>query len=521
MYSKDFQNEQKGLCKMNRVRTIAVFLLFVAAVVGISISTSAQMSENVLRSAHDAEWTGLDPHVASTVSSFYVLANVVESLTTNSDDIELTPLLATDWSQSDDGLTWTFNLREGVHFTNGVEMTSEHVVFSMNRIINPETGSGRGASVGGPDAVWEAVGSHSVSVSTPQPNAILPVLLSSRGTAVVHPDSVDENGVIVVPIGTGPFTIEDLDGTISMNLIKNDNYWQEGLPLLDAVEITVIQEDAAREAALLGGEVDFVTSIAPQAVQALQDNSDVVVLVSPALAYKYIGLNLTREPLNDARVRQAIAYAINRDDLCSAGDFGLCTPLYGGPIDVGSPWHFDYAPYSQDLDKARALLAEAGYADGFEMELMPTSTYQDTVRQAQVLQAQLGAIGIRSTINAPEWAEWLELEGNFRYDGYICSWNGLVDVEHYFYLQHRTDEVFNFTGYSDPDFDALVDQGRQIADFDERYAIYAEANRILVDAVPYVYFYNPAFVRAMSPRVEGYVLRSDNANLYMNTSLGE
>ena len=506
---------------MKRVRIIAVLVLIVAAVVGISISTSAQMSENVLRSAHDAEWTGLDPHVASTVSSFYVLANVVESLTTNSDDIELTPLLATDWSQSDDGLTWTFNLREGVHFTNGVEMTSEHVVFSMNRIINPETGSGRGASVGGPDAVWEAAGAYSVSATTPQPNAILPILLSSRGTAVVHPDSVDENGVIVVPIGTGPFTIEDLDGTISMNLIKNDNYWQEGLPLLDAVEITVIQEDAAREAALLGGEVDFVTSIAPQAVQALQDNSDVVVLVSPALAYKYIGLNLTREPLNDARVRQAIAYAIKRDDLCSAGDFGLCTPLYGGPIDVGSPWHFDYAPYSQDLDKARALLAEAGYADGFEMELMPTSTYQDTVRQAQVLQAQLGAIGIRSTINAPEWAEWLELEGNYRYDGYICSWNGLVDVEHYFYLQHRTDEVFNFTGYSDPDFDALVDQGRQIADFDERYAIYAEANRILVDAVPYVYFYNPAFVRAMSPRVEGYVLRSDNANLYMNTSLGE
>ena len=100
-------------------------------------------------------------------------------------------------------------------------------------------------------------------------------------------------------------------------------------------------------------------------------------------------------------------------------------------------------------------MAEAGYADGFDMELMPTSTYQDTVRQAQVLQAQLAAIGIRTTINAPEWAEWLELEGNFRYDGYICSWNGLIDVEQYYYLQHRTDEVFNFTGYSDSAFDAF------------------------------------------------------------------
>ena len=313
--------------------------------------------------------------------------------------------------------------------------------------------------------------------------------------------------------------MEDLDGTISMTLAKNEDYWQEGLPLLDAVEITVIQEDAAREAALLGGEVDFVTSVARQAVQALQDNPDVNVLVSPALAYKYIGLNLQREPYNDVRVRQAIAYAINRDDLCAAGDFGLCTPLYGGPIDTASPWHFDYAPYSQDIEKAKALLAEAGYADGFDMELMPTSTYQDTVRQAQVLQAQLGAIGIRTTINAPEWAEWLELEGNFRYDGYICSWNGLIDVEQYYYLQHRTDEVFNFTGYSDPAFDALVEQGRTISDFDERYAIYEQANQILVDAVPYVYFYNPAFVRAMSPRVQGYVLRPDNNNLYMNTWL--
>ena len=504
---------------MKRVKLIVPLVLLVALVMGISLSTSAQMSEQVLQSAHDAEWTGLDPHVASTVSSFYVLANVVESLTTNNDNIELTPLLATDWSQSDDGRTWTFNLREGVQFSNGEAMTSEHVVFSMNRIINPETGSGRVASVGGPDAVWEAVDSHTVSVTTTEPNAILPVLLSARSTAVVHPDSVDENGVIVVPIGTGPFTVEDLDGTISMRLVKNENYWQEGLPLLDAVEITVIQEEAAREAALLGGEVDFITSVAPQSVQALQDNPDVNMLVSPALAYKYIGLNLTREPFDDARVRQAIAYAINRDDLCAAGDFGLCTPLYGGPIDTGSPWHFDYAPYAYDPDKARALLAEAGLADGFEMELMPTSTYQDTVRQAQVLQAQLGAVGIRTTINAPEWAEWLELEGNYRYDGYICSWNGLVDVEHYFYLQHRTDEVFNFTGYSDPDFDALVEQGRQVSGFDERYAIYEQANQILVDAVPYVYFYNPAFTRAMSPRVQGYVLRSDNQNLYMNTYL--
>ena len=178
-----------------------------------------------------------------------------------------------------------------------------------------------------------------------------------------------------------------------------------------------------------------------------------------------------------------------------------------------------YAPYDRNIDKARELLAEAGYPDGFEMELMPTSTYQNTVRHAQVVQANLAEIGIETTINAPEWAEWLELEGSFQYDGYLCGWNGLVDADQYYFLQHRTGEVFNFTGYSNPEFDALVDAGRGTADFDERYAIYEQANQILVDDAPYIYFYNPSFVRGLSPKVQGYVIRSDDLTLFMNTWL--
>jgi peptide/nickel transport system substrate-binding protein len=344
--------------------------------------------------------------------------------------------------------------------------------------------------------------------------------LSGRSQAIVHPDSVDEDGKIVVPIGTGPFTIEDLEGTISLTLAKNENYWQEGLPYLDAVEVIVITEDAAREAALLGGEVDFIRYIAPQSIAALQENEDVVVLISPALAYHYMGINLTREPLSDVRVRQAIAYTIDRQQICDAGYFGICTPIQG-PIDTGSPWYFDYAPYDRDLDKAHELLAEAGYADGFEMELMPTSAFPDSVREAQVVQANLAEIGIQTTINAPEWAEWLDLEGNYQYDGYICSWNGLTDVDQYYYLQHRTGEVFNFTGYSNPEFDALVDAGRQVADFDERYAIYEQANKILVDDAPYIYFYNPAFSRGLSPNVNGYAIRADDVTLFINTWLDE
>jgi peptide/nickel transport system substrate-binding protein len=508
---------------MKKIKLAVPLLLLIVLAISMSLlSVSAQepRSGGVLKAATDAEWTGLDPHVASTVSSFVIIGNVVEGLTYLNDSMELEPLLAESWELSEDQLTWTFTLRQGVTFSNGAEFNAESVVYSMNRILDPATGSGRVSAVGGADAVWQAVDTYTVSVTTPTVDVTLPTQLASAATGIIHPDSVTAEGTVVVPIGTGPFTIEDLDGTISVRLVKNPNYWQAGLPYLDAVEISVIQEGAAREAALLGGSVDWIRFVEPQSLPALQADSSIVVQVSPALAYHYIGMNLTREPFNDVRVRQAISYALDRQQICDAGAFGVCTPIQG-PIDTGSPWYFDYAPYDQDLEKARQLLAEAGFPNGFEMELMPTATYQDTVRQAQVIQAQLAAIGITATINAPEWAEWLELEGNFQFDAYICSWNGLVDVDQYYYLQHRTGQVFNFTGYSNPEFDALVDQGRQVADFDARYAIYEQANKILVDDAPYIYFYNPSFTRAMTAKVEGYVIRPDDATFFARTWLAE
>ena len=212
-------------------------------------------------------------------------------------------------------------------------------------------------------------------------------------------------------------------------------------------------------------------------------------------------------------MRQAIAYAIDRQQICEAAYFGLCEPLQG-PIGTGSPWHFDYAPYASapNLDKARQLLSDAGYPDGFQMEWLPTQQYQETVRAAQVLQAQLSQIGIQSTINAPEWAQWLDLEGNFNYDAYICNWNGLKDADQYYYLQHHTGLVFNFTGYSNPQFDQLVEEGRSTSDFATRYDIYQQANKILVDDAPYIYMYNKLEIRAYSPVVKGFVVRSDQAN---------
>ena len=504
------------------MKKLSIMLMVIALVAMSAVSMlfaqedMMPVSGGTLNVAFQNDWESLDPHVTSSYSSLQILNNVLETLTTFDAEGNLIPGLATEWSQSEDGLTWTFTLREGVMFSNGREFTADDVVFTYERFLDPEGGfSGSSANIGAPGTTVTAVDTYTVAITTPESVAIEPILLGlNKATGIIASESVLEDGSIQIPIGTGPFAIAEVDGTSSLRLERNENYWQEGLPYLDAVEISPIPDDTVRETALRGGEVDWVLAIAPQSYEALQADEGIVVDTAAQLSYDYIGFNLTREPFSDVRVRQAISYALDREQICEAAFFGLCEALYGGPAGSGSAWQFDYAPYasSPDLDRARELLAEAGYPDGFEMEWLPTTAYGETVRSAQVLQAQLSAIGITSTINAPEWAEWLELEGNFMYDAYICNWNALKDADQYFYLQHRTGLVFNFTGYSNEQFDALVDEGRSVAGFDERYAIYEQANQILVDEAPYVFMYNKQEIRAYNSNVHGFVVRPDQAN---------
>lgn len=483
---------------------------------GVSEEAGSEMagaqSGGTLRVAFQNEWAGLDPHTVSSYSSYQILNNVLEGLTTFDDELNLQPALAESWEQSEDGLTWTFHLREGVLFHNGREMTADDVKWSFERLIDPATGAGNAGRVGPAETQIEVIDDYTVAITHPEPFGIFPQSIGfDKSTGIVAQESLEDDGTISIPIGTGPFKITDVQGTTRLVLERHQDYWQDGLPYLDEIIIEPIPDDTVRETALRSGEVDWILAIAPQSFESLSNEEGITVSTAPQLSYDYIGMNLTREPFDDVRVRQAIALAINRDELCQAGFFGLCETIQG-PVGTGSPWYFDYAPYGQDLERARQLLVDAGYPDGFEMELLPTTQYGETVRAAQVLQQQLAEIGIDATINAPEWSEWLELEGNFMYDAYICNWNGLIDADQYYYLQHRSDQVFNFTGYSNSEFDELVDQGRSMSDFDARYEIYEQANQILVDDAPYIYMYNKQEIRAFGDHVMGFVVRPDQAN---------
>jgi peptide/nickel transport system substrate-binding protein len=491
------------------MKRFVVLLVLLALLTGVAIAQEP-VSGGTLRAAWQSEWESLDPHLASSEATFQVLNNVMETLTFFDDDMNLIPWLAESWEQSEDGLVWTFQLREGVQFSNGRELTAADVAWSFGRLTDPAIGSGNAWRVGG--AVVEAVDDYTVTFTTPSPIATLPAsLAANKSTGIMAQESVNEEGIVAAPIGSGPFVISAVEGTTRILLERNDNYWQEGLPYLDAVEVIPIADDAARELALKGGEVDWIFTISPQNLQNLQDDPDVVVELSPRLSYDYFALNLNKAPFDNVLVRQAIATAIDRQVICDFAFFGLCEPVQG-PTASGSPWFVDYTPYTGGPDAARALLAEAGYADGFDMVINPVIGFGETIRGAQVVQQQLAEIGINVQVVPEEVGIIIEKQGTGEFDALMWSWLGLTDAEDYYYLQHRTGQGFNFTGFSDADFDALVDAGRGVADVSERYAIYEQANQILVDAAPYVYMYAKSEVKAWNPVVQGYTVRSDSAN---------
>lgn len=483
----------------------------------------AQERGGTLVAAWEQEPVGLDPHVTSARSSYQILENVLDTLVEMDDELNIVPALATSWEVADDGAVWTFELRDDVVFHNGRPMTADDVVYTFERLLDPETGSGNAYKVVGSPSI-EALAPHTVQFTLSEPSGIfLGRLAMDKSLGIIARESVEDGSINTTPIGTGPFEItEYLPGT-SLLLERNDAYWKTGadgapLPYLDAVEVRIVGEGSQRRTGLVTGDLDWAFSIPLQSVAELEARDDVIVDSTASPAYYYMGVNTLREPLDDVRVRQAISYALDRGNITEAATFGTGVPTQD-PIPSVSAWAYDYAPYDQDLEKARDLLAEAGVEDGFELTVMPTTFVEQTVRMAQVIQAQLAPLGIEVTIDTREWSDWLETQGAGEYDTFVCSWNGLLDPDDFFFAQHKTGEVFNFTGYSNPSVDELLDEGRTADDFDERYGIYQRINREIVDAATYIYIYNPSNIQAYRSNVEGYSARPDQAIRFAETWL--
>ena len=449
----------------------------------------------------------LDPHKNIAWASINIYESIYNGLVKwNEDETEVVPDLATSWEISDDGLTYTFKIRQGVKFHNGREMTVEDVKFSLDRLRDPDV-SAYAANYSAVESV-EIIDPETIQLTLTKPVATLLNYLTDR-YSIVPPEAADT--LETAPVGTGPFMLDEYVLDQYVRLVKNPDYYEEGLPYLDAVEFKILGDEASKEAAIRSQSVDMAWFRDPRQAEALAGDMPGIIS-APGIPSRhiYIRLNMCEEPFNDVNARRAMSVAMDRQALVNT----VIPPQYGGSvsgiIEPSSPyfWTGDEHPYyTHDIEQAKSLLAEAGYADGLTIDAYKVvAANQLDVDAAQVLEQQWAEAGIDVTIQPMEvsqiLADWNAGTGKMIQVG--ITWEPDPDNRLY-NVFHSSSAVAQAFCLNDPELDDLLDRGRASNDRAERMEIYQAAqDRIADQAYVLVLYGYPLRWEVWADYVQGY-----------------
>lgn len=460
---------------------------------------------------------GIDPHVILGDNTVWALSQIGEGLLHFDANMNIVPWLAHSYSISDDGLVYTFELEQGVRFHNGREMVAEDVKFSLERILDPATGSRRRQNLEIIDRV-EVIDTYTVAIHLQ--GAFAPFLANMVGVwaAVIPAESVNADGSISHPVGTGPFQFVSYDMGDRLVLDRFDGYWREGVPYLDRVVMAPVSDDAARMVALRTGAVDLITSVPPQLLPSLMANTNrgFELLISPGTSWRMASMNTTRPPFDDVRVRQAVNLALDREEIMLARTFGF-GHVDNQIWDEGSFWRMETEIPQRDLARARELLAEAGHPNGLDITIEARSLYLD---DAQLVQSQLNDAGFRASIVVSDWAALAERMRANNFDLVVSAAGWYADPDGRYARFYTPNGPANFYagGYDNPVVTDLLDQARRLSVPEERRALYQQVFDILQHDVPNPILYFTPNSMAWSHDVRGF--RTDRQGGLSNAETG-
>lgn len=489
---------------MKRVSVLALFVL-------ASLAFGQPHYGGVLQAGMQTDPVGLDPHLTNATSTRNMLENVYDTLVMFDSSGRIVPGLAESWEISDDGLRWTFTLRQGVVFHDGTPLSASDVAFSINRIRDPEVGSPRAASFAAVESV-EAVDDTSVLITLSEPFSPLLAILAFSTNVILSEAVLTEHGdAQEVVIGTGPFEFVEYLPQTRLVLERNAEYWgvdEDGnpLPYLDGITFVFYPDPAARTTAIQTGSVDFIEYVPAADVSVLEADPSVEVVGGLSANFRSLYLNMTEPPLDDVRVRQAIAHAIDEQEVVDLALFGAGGIVATGTtIPAGNYYAIESSPYTgRDLERARELLAEAGLENGFDLELYVTSTYDFLRDPAEVIQSHLADLNIRVSISAEDWGVYLPrvLESDFQ--ATVLGTSGQADPDEYLFGSFHSTGGLNLSLLDDPEVDELLERGRQVVDEAERREIYLAAQERILELVPQVFIFHSAQYEALQDRVHGF-----------------
>ena len=446
----------------------------------------------------------LDPHLTSSNASRTVLHNIFATLVEVDEELQVVPELAESWEVSDDGLVYTFNLRQDVVFHDGTPFDADAVLYNFERMLDPDFGSPRAGELVFVDEVT-AVDDYTVQVTLSQPfAAFLPALASWSGM-MVSPTAAREldRDFSQALVGAGPFRFVERIRDDRVVLERFDEYFKDGLPYLDQVIYRPFVDVDARILNLESGAIHIINTVPGKAVERFTDHDEITLSIVGGLGFRGIWVNTQSTDLGSAERRAAVSACIDRQTIVDTV-FGAAAVPAIGPFSPAT-WVVDDddpAP-ERDLERARELLAEAGVPDGFSFTLLITPD-EESIRVASIMAAMCQEVGIDIDIQQVEFGTILARMGEGNYTAGQIELSPRNDPDLSAHPWFHTDGGINFSFYSDTEMDELLTAARRSVDQNERRELYRQSLDIFNRDFPYIFVYHLQEMKAYRNEVAGY-----------------
>lgn len=477
--------------------------------------TETEESELVIALASDA--TSLDPHGANDGNSLYIMSTMYDKLVYLDKDLNITPGLAESLEPISDTV-WEAKIREGVLFHDGTELNAEVVKANLDRVRDPKMGSPLSFLFGMVEEVTVA-DEMTVHIETKYPFASLPAHLAHPAGHMISKKSIDADyeaiakgelpfaSVNDLPVGTGPFKFEKREPGTSILVTKNEDYWDTAKAKSKSITFKVIPEDFTRMVELETGGADIIYPVSPTDIPRIEEGPDASVQQTKSSNLSYLGFNTQVEPFTDPKVRQAISMAIDKETLIEGILDGFALPAKGPLAPTVFGYTEDIESIDYNLEQAKVLLAEAGYADGFSTTLLTNDT--GTNRDISVfIQSELSKIGIEVEIETAETGAYLDATGNGNSELFIGSWGTVtLDADYGLYPMFHSSNAGapgNRSFLKSQKVDDLLEAARVEKDSDTRLALYKDAQNALAEEAPVVYLYHSELLAGVHDDVKDF-----------------
>jgi peptide/nickel transport system substrate-binding protein len=477
---------------------------------------SAAAAGATLRVALESDPPNMDPHRSTAAVDRQVYQSLYDKLVDTDENLKIVPMLATSWTISPDGKTYTFKLQQGVKFHDGTPFNAQAAKYNFDRMRDPKFPSARRSELG-PVNGAEAVDAYTLRLTLDRPFSPLMYVLTDRAGMMVSPAEAQKAGLnfALHPVGTGPFRFVEKVPQDHITLDRNPAYWAKGQPYLGRVIYRSIVDDNARVASLKSGDTDIINApplpqIPSLTKEAAQGGAAFRIIEKGPFAYNGINLNVTKAPFDNKLLRQALDATIDRNAIANVVLQGGADPIYSY-FPPGTPaYDPSWKVPPRNIPRAKEKLQAAGHAGGFSFTLL-TVPNQQAQSVAQAVQSMAADAGIQAKIQLVEFGTLLNTLDRLEHEAGILGWSGRPDPDFdiYPFVTKSGIGSFNDTGYDNPKVDELLDAARLLQDMTQRRRAYSEVTKILADDMPYVWLYALKEYKMVSARVRGFVDQPD------------